>query len=319
MKSTFKKIFVVLAITIMLLVPVAFASEIVNTISGEPEMLNEVTMLGEAVQFGSNDDNVIPYDREISGPVSPLNGIIRNSILIGRYISMIGAIVFGFLAFKSFRNKDEQKPKKHIIKGTTYTIGAIGFLCANGVLSIIKSFKPVIYLYPEEEKEVTVKLGKKEKLTCTYPKYNDGWKVLAKPSGDLVELETGKELYSLYWEGKNDVKHDLTEGFIVEGKNAASFLEEKLEILGLNPREKQEFIIYWLPELEANGLNYIRFETKEQIDEDMPLIVEPKPDTVIRIMMVIKKINKPIEVKQQELTKVERKGFTVVEWGGTRI
>ena len=199
MKSTFKKIFVVLAITIMLLVPVAFASEIVNTISGEPEMLNEVTMLGEAVQFGSNDDNVIPYDREISGPVSPLNGIIRNSILIGRYISMIGAIVFGFLAFKSFRNKDEQKPKKHIIKGTTYTIGAIGFLCANGVLSIIKSFKPVIYLYPEEEKEVTVKLGKKEKLTCTYPKYNDDWKVLAKPSGDLVELETGKELYSLYW------------------------------------------------------------------------------------------------------------------------
>ena len=51
----------------------------------------------------------------------------------------------------------------------------------------------------------------------------------------------------------------------------------------------------------------------------MPLIVEPKPDTVIRIMMVIKKINKPIEVKKQELTKVERKGFTVVEWGGTRI
>ena len=143
--------------------------------------------------------------------------------------------------------------------------------------------------------------------------------MLAKPSGDLVELETRKELYSLYWEGKNDVKHDLTEGFIVEGKNAASFLEEKLEILGLNPREKQEFIIYWLPELEANGLNYIRFETKEQIDEDMPLIVEPKPDIVIRIMMVIKKINKPIEVKQQELTKVERKGFTVVEWGGTRI
>ena len=138
-------------------------------------------------------------------------------------------------------------------------------------------------------------------------------------SASSPSIFIGEELYSLYWEGKNDVKHDLTEGFIVEGKNAASFLEEKLEILGLNPREKQEFIIYWLPELEANGLNYIRFETKEQIDEDMPLIVEPKPDTVIRIMMVIKKINKPIEVKQQELTKVERKGFTVVEWGGTRI
>lgn len=232
---------------------------------------------------------------------------------------LIITIVFIVLAIIRFLKKDSEKLIKNRVIGIMYLLAAFGSLGLNIVFSIVKSFKPVIYLYPEDEEEVTVKLGKKENLTCTYPKYKDGWKVLAKPSGDLIEVETGKELYSLYWEGKNNVKHDLTEGFIVEGENAASFLEEKLEILGLNSKEKQEFIIYWLPELEANKLNYIRFETKEQIDEDMPIEITPVPDTIIRIMMVVKKINKPLDVKEQVLTSVERKGFTVVEWGGTRI
>ena len=254
-------------------------------------------------------------------------GLERSSFLIFmerffdffKEYGLIITIVFIVLAIIRFLKKDPEKLIKNRVIGIIYLLAAFGSLGLNIVFSIVKSFKPVIYLYPEDEEEVTVKLGKKENLTCTYPKYKDGWKVLAKPSGDLIELETGKELYSLYWEGKNNVKHDLTEGFIVEGENAASFLEDKLEILGLNSREKQEFIIYWLPELEAKKLNYIRFETKEQIDEDMPLEITPVPDTIIRIMMVVKKINKPLDVKEQVLTSVERKGFTVVEWGGTRI
>ena len=315
MKNKMKKVLIFVLIVTVFIIPKVFATEIVNNISGNATMLEDVTMGANAVPF----DPVVDTGRDVSGPISPINIIIAKGITIARHACTIISIIFAILAVKSFITKDPEKPKKHIVKGTTYTLGAIGAFCAGSVLSIIKSFKPVIYLYPEDEEEVTVKLGKKEKLTCTYPKYNDGWKVLAEPSGDLIDLETGKELYSLYWEGKNDVKHDLTEGFIVEGKDAASFLEEKLEILGLNPKEKQEFIIYWLPELESNGLNFIRFETKEQIDEDMPLEVIPKPDTVIRIMMVVKKINKSFEVKEQVLTKAERKGFTVVEWGGTRI
>ena len=53
------------------------------------------------------------------------------------------------------------------------------------------------------------------------------------------------------------------EGFIVKGEDTAKFLEEKLEILGLNEREAEEFIIYWLPKLEANKYNYIRFASVE--------------------------------------------------------
>ena len=61
--------------------------------------------------------------------------------------------------------------------------------------------KPIIYLYPEETTELSVKLGKSENITCSYPKYNNGWNVIANTDGTLIDKNTGRKLYSLYWEG----------------------------------------------------------------------------------------------------------------------
>jgi len=44
--------------------------------------------------------------------------------------------------------------------------------------------KPVLYLYPEETTEVVARLDFNGKLTTTYPKYVDGWKVVAEPDGN---------------------------------------------------------------------------------------------------------------------------------------
>ena len=179
--------------------------------------------------------------------------------------------------------------------------------------------KPIIYLYPEDKTEVTVKVGNPQNLTHTYPKYENEWKVLAKPNGDLKDLKTGRNLYSLYWEGINTVEPNMNEGFIVKGEDTIGFLEEKLEILGLNEREAEEFIVYWLPKLESNKYNFIRFQTEEEINNNMPLEITPKPDTVIRIVMEFKGIEKPIQIQEQKLSTPQRTGFTVVEWGGTEI
>jgi len=180
--------------------------------------------------------------------------------------------------------------------------------------------KPVIYLYPTEEKEISVKLLNVERITCSYPKYVDGWKVLAKPNGDLMDLDTGRNLYSLYYESESVEKFNVSqEGFVVRGEESAKFLEEKLEVLGLTEREAEEFIIYWLPKLESNKYNYIRFATSEEINNNMPLEISPKPDTIIRVLMIFKGLENPIEVEEQRLTSLARKGFTVVEWGGTEI
>ncbi len=179
--------------------------------------------------------------------------------------------------------------------------------------------KPIIYLYPTTKTDVSVKLLNEEKLTTTYPKYENSWEVVAHPNGLLIDKKTGRELYSLYWEGKDFHANIEKDGFIVKGEDTINFLEEKLAILGLNEREADEFIIYWLPQLENNKYNYIRFASIEEINEYMPIEINPKPDTLIRILMLYKPLNKKIEVKEQELITPDRDGFTAVEWGGSLI
>ena len=180
--------------------------------------------------------------------------------------------------------------------------------------------KPIIYLYPEQEQLVEVKLLKEQNITVSYPKYNNSWQVIAKPNGDLKDIKTNRNLYGLYYEAKNnESKINLEEGFCVKKENIVSFLEEKLSILGLNEREANEFIIYWLPRLEKKEYNYIRFASISEINKIIPLEVSPQPDTIIRVLMEFKGLNKEIKVKEQELSKVNRNGFVLVEWGGTEL
>lgn len=178
--------------------------------------------------------------------------------------------------------------------------------------------KPIIYLYPEKEEKVKVTLSNKENLIHSYPKYKDEWNVTAKPDGTLID-EDMKEYYALYYEGKYKCSLDKNIGFCVKGEDTIKFLEEKLEKLGLNAKEKEEFIVYWLPKMENNTYNYIYFKTEQEVDEVMGLDITPKPDTIIRILMCFKPLHKEIAVKEQEITTPKREGFTVVEWGGTQL
>lgn len=179
--------------------------------------------------------------------------------------------------------------------------------------------KPIIYLYPTVDTELTIKLGNPEKVTCSYPKYDNEWNVIAKPDGTLMDIKTGRKLYALYWEGKEVNNTETKEGFIVEGKDTIEFLEEKLQILGLTDREAEEFIIYWLPKLQENKYNYIRFVTLDEINEYMPLEFSIQPDTLIRVLMEFKALDEYIDIPEQKLETPERNGFVAVEWGGTEI
>ena len=179
--------------------------------------------------------------------------------------------------------------------------------------------KPIIYLYPTTETEVNVTLWTPENLSHTYPKYNPyKWRnVIAQPNGDLEDMETWRKLYALYREWKSYKETNFEEWFVVKWEDTISFLEEKLSILWLNEREAEEFIVYWLPQMENNKYNLIRFETKEEQDENMPLNITPEPDTVIRVMMDWKAIDETIDIPEQELVTPERIWFTVVEWWGS--
>lgn len=176
------------------------------------------------------------------------------------------------------------------------------------------AYKPVLYLYPTTTTNITVDFAKEENLTTTYPKFNKNWNVTVHPNGDIYDKDN-KYYYALYWEEKYSSK-DFNEGFYVSKENAISFLEEKLSTLGLNPKEQNEFIMYWLPILEKNEHNLVYFELTDELQKENELIINPKPETLIRIRMHVQKVNSKQTIKEQKLTKQERVGYTAVEWGG---
>lgn len=175
--------------------------------------------------------------------------------------------------------------------------------------------KPILYLYPEKETTVTVTFDKPNNLTTTYPKYKDSWVVTAHPNGDLYD-KNNKYYYGLYWEENLNHRVNFNEGFYVESDDAIEFLESKLSYIGLNDKERNEFIMYWLPILERNGKNLVYFELTKERDSYSKLNITPKVDSILRLAIHVKKVNNKVNIKEQKLTTFNRVGFTAVEWGG---
>lgn len=187
-----------------------------------------------------------------------------------------------------------------------------GIIETNGVGGYAK---PILYLYPTIKTNVVVKFDKPSLLTTTYPKFKNEWNVMAHPNGDLYDAN-GNYYYALYWEEEKNHYIDFKEGFYVEKENAINFLEDKLSLIGLNEKERNEFIMYWLPILEKNGKNLVYFELTEERDSYNKLIINPKPDSLLRVAIHVKKVNEKVSIKEQKLISFARKGFVAVEWGG---
>lgn len=179
------------------------------------------------------------------------------------------------------------------------------------------SAKPVIYLYPEATADVQVTLDYDGRLVCSYPRYENGWNVTAQPDGTLTDA-SGQSYNYLYWEGVSAAEYDFSEGFCVAGADTAAFLEESLAKLGLNRREANEFIVYWLPRMENNPYNLIAFQDAAYT-ESARLNVNPQPDAVLRVFMAWKPLKQAVQIAPQQLKTVERQGFTLVEWGGAQL
>lgn len=176
--------------------------------------------------------------------------------------------------------------------------------------------KPILYLYPKKKTKVTVSFAHPELLETTYPKFIEKWEMTASPNGDLYD-NSGKYYYGLYWDETKVHSVDFSSGFYVEKDEAIDFLEEKLSIIGLNDKERNEFIMYWLPILEKNEKNLVYFELTEEREKVNQLFITPKPDSLLRIVIHVKKVNEKTSILEEKLPTFKRKGFVAIEWGGT--
>lgn len=204
--------------------------------------------------------------------------------------------------------------------------------------------KPVIYLYPEKPTDVSISFINGVKLGVNIPTYADGWKVTAHPDGTLVDLQKEKTNCGLidaskhgseyapescktgvypyiYWAGDVDAVYPkLDEGFVVAKKDLKNTLEEKLSQIGLSEKETADMLEYWYPYLLKKDYPFYRltfFQNKE-MNTFVLMNVSPRPQTVIRVFLDWEGLSEKIAIKPQVLNYIDRKGFTLVEWGGLK-
>lgn len=186
---------------------------------------------------------------------------------------------------------------------------------------MIMTEKPVIYLYPKETTDIQVEVVPKGKFSFTYPEYKDGWNVTANPDGSLF-IDDQKYNY-LFWESSEnytELKEGDSKGFIVEGENVTSFLEDKLIAAGLNSQERTDFITFWAPRMTQHKNVFVQFKFNSNCDDHAKLNITPTPDEIYRIYILWRPTeNIRIEPNPQEIPVLNREGFTVVEWGGQEL
>ena len=175
--------------------------------------------------------------------------------------------------------------------------------------------KPVVYLYPTKTTQVSVKVG--ANVTVSDPLYPaNGWQhVTAQPSGRLTYL--GKTYDSLFWEGQGYGDYPgIVAGTVVKRADAASTIRRQLAEQGLNTKETADFMAFWESKIPNKPYIRLTWLNTAQMNTLAPLYISPKPDTVIRVFLDMDGFDTPPQLPVQKLTKIERRGFTVVEWGG---
>ncbi|WP_026498111.1 hypothetical protein [Butyrivibrio sp. WCD2001] len=180
--------------------------------------------------------------------------------------------------------------------------------------------KPVMYFYPTEDNSaISASIDYDGVFSTVYPDFSSDntWNFIADKDGTISISD--KEYGYLFWEGTHNGNYTITSGDCVAKEDLVPFLEDKLTALGLTDKEKDDFITFWLPRLSQNSYNLISFDNSQYL-EKAKLLINPSPDTLIRVYMTYTGCDNPVEIAQpEEIITPSRNGFTVVEWGGSEV
>jgi hypothetical protein len=247
-----------------------------------------------------------------------LEAVFRSHIPIWFYIifSLVISYLVGYIVDNIHHNLEE---KHH--KAIFYTTKALVIVASIIMLLVLiwgffamttmTAKKPAVYLYPEQDSIISVELDINGKITEDIPPYNDGWRVFVTKEG-IIE---NKYDYLFY---EADLRK-LTlpkEGWIVKYSELESWFDTNLRELGLNDKETSQFKEYWLEELPKSNYYEIKLLDNNFLKNNMNLIINPEPETMIRLNFNFKPLNEVTRIKEPTTTTPKRTGFTVVEWGG---
>jgi hypothetical protein len=176
------------------------------------------------------------------------------------------------------------------------------------------ALKPAIYLYPQETSKIKVSLSINGEITVSEPEYNNGWDVVVEPGGNIE----GNYDY-LFYEARLNYLKTPDDGWCVEYEYLELWMNTTLKELGLNEKESKDFKDFWLDFLPIANFYEIKLLSKEYLDLNLGLLIDPKPETIIRVILTFFPYQNAVEIDTPLIKTPIRSGFTVVEWGGFMI
>jgi hypothetical protein len=181
--------------------------------------------------------------------------------------------------------------------------------------------KPAVYLYPQTKQLINVQVFPKGELIHTDPPYQPGkgWTVNANPTGALFTMNDQPITNNyLYYESKlfDSEIQKPQKGWVIRPNELENLLNRILPQLGLNQKEQQDFMDYWLTKLPDSPYYFVGLIEKPQRDYLETLKVTPAPETSIRFSLFFEMLDSPKVVEEPTINTPERKGYTLVDWGG---
>lgn len=178
----------------------------------------------------------------------------------------------------------------------------------------IPVYKPNIYLYSDKDMAAEVRLYPADRITQSEPLYDEakGWQASI-TDGSL----NGSEDFLFYEALVPDESFQEQTGWVIEAGSHNEALEGILNMYAFNEKEKRDFLEFWSGMLDSDQYYAVYPQDNSIVDGVMPLVVNPAPDRAYRIWFYFVPVEKGFsDIDPAEAVKIERDGFTAVEWGG---
>lgn len=181
--------------------------------------------------------------------------------------------------------------------------------------------KPVIYIYSDQFRELNVNIDPKGEMIFTYPFTSDNtWDVQVDSNGIMVDDEY---LNYLFWEAEQRIdpsRIDYSKGIILKGKESQAYLESTLTSLGLNAKERADFITFWAPQMLQYESVFLQLIIDEECSIFGELNITPAPKSIHRVYLVWKaNPDNNFSPAPQKFHPLVRSEFDVLEWGGVQM
>jgi hypothetical protein len=183
---------------------------------------------------------------------------------------------------------------------------------------------PAIWLYPGDKMDVELELTFQGDgfMTSSQPSYNDRWRIYVDPSAMFNQYSSThvNDAWVPYldYDGFRDGNFQRKSGWCIRQKELLEWQRGQLRELGFSEREVDDANYAYGRMLLSRRYSEEYFAVYPQdtatVETSVSLKVTPTPDSIYRLWLYFVPVaTKPLDLESPRLSRVERKGFTVVE------